>query len=219
MYEDVFMEIEFKFYIPESLEIQEIKDDAFWQLFPLKSWKEERQIAHYFRDQDNLLHTRGIALRLRQEGSQKILTAKLKTEMEGTYSEREEHAVIWPKNIPSKDECIHAFLHYGLDENHILIRTLHEIQGELIADMISDVIRHEVDILDTNNHFVLSMDEGYLQVDSIQEKCYELEIEYKLGSKQQFTNFAHTIQSHFRLISPSENKYTRLQRLRSMSHE
>lgn len=213
------IELEYKYYIPERYSVNDIIKDSFWLLFPLEEWQKECFPARYFLDEEQILFTNKISVRLRSEGSEQKLCVKQSLQEDSELSKRKEFEFDYHKSTVDVNTVIALLQDHYAQEASSAIRILSQV-GKNFSDytLVSDVHRFHTRIVDSENVFALSIDDGYLRVGSSEEKCFELEIEYISGNLHEFHQLAQTIQKHFSLIYPSENKYVRLHRLWEMQY-
>lgn len=204
------MEVEYKFYLPEDLSPETLREDPFWALFRHSPWTFYHMKADYYQDRQGLLRKHEVSLRLRMENEARILTVKKPKFLEGGLAERYEWNFPWPAAEPLPAEIVRAL--ESLDEPEALAaaQLFKKIPPDALrTEMRTDIRRLEAEFQCEKLRFFVCLDEGLLFGGSLSEPCREIELELISGDSRLFDAAASAVKKYFALEDGTESKFLR----------
>lgn len=205
------MELEYKYYVPSTYEVEAIVDNPYWRGFHLTPWTKVLHKARYLLDQEDILSKHFVACRLRLEKEGYMLCFKKSQGPEGTLSHRIELNFPWNETIPTINECKDLLSRSDDPDAAKVLQVLNLIKEDFFSYvLVADCLRYETLLEEEDLHVQVTVDRGELSVKSHSKPCYELEVEYLSGDLNRFHSLAQDIQEVFGLLAPTENKFSRL---------
>lgn len=194
-------EIELKYRIDESKTEKILKD--LYKLFE-SPIKEEKMKAIYFDTKDFILLKNGIALRIREEGSETIATVKTQGTYEnGLFSRKEWNVNITNKEYKTSLEQLFSQTEIGSELIHIIT------DKELDEKMITTFARKKATVSINDSKFEIAMDKGEIVAGNKKEDISEMEIELLEGTETSLIDFGNKLVYRYNLRPEKLSKYAR----------
>ena len=190
-----------------KLQLSEVDAQKIHSLDWLIDCTQETQSRHlysvYYDTKDTILKNNGVAVRLRQDGSDVVQTLKHESKVEDGLSRRKEFE--WMLDQKHID--------YSLLEKEIP-NLFNEINQKLKPLFLTEFIRNTWLVADEAGNLVeIALDQGEIRCDELSEEILELELELKKGDEKAIFTLMDNLKKHLTLTPYNPSKSCRGYRL------
>ena len=200
------METEFKFSLSDPSVFDSIAKNAEINKIGLEAVEVIDMHADYFDTEDEDLHERGIAFRIRQEDERYTATIKWDVNVSDGLHQREEF------NLVVNDERFAEHPDIELFNSSDAYDVLKTATGDkpLVRTITMDYQRRQLKVDTGRSISCISIDEGVIHhKDNHNVPVCELEIEWYYGDEKDFIELANMIQTKYGLVSENRSKLQR----------
>lgn len=216
------MEIEAKYALADSREMDIILKDSFWQKYTLDSPQIEAYEARYLDTADGDVAALWASVRLRREGSEAVVTIKWPmpqatalmeaVKIRGEYNLELSQADFsaWKEELLKQDD-------FYAEVPAELIKIIQD--KPLIPRYRADFDRYHAKLHYRSSLFEFSMDQGFLLVEQASERVSEMELELLEGQESDLYAFCQELEENFEIYALIESKFSRLLALEKRAQE